>query len=99
MTAAGGLVGLVAAPLGGVVADRVKQKKTILQLAGIANALITLGIAALIFQGILAFEHLLFSSILQGLVMNAMMPARQAFTKDVVGLDRLTNAIALVLLA
>ena len=95
MTAAGGLVGLVAAPLGGVVADRVKQKKTILQLAGIANALITLGIAALIFQGILVFEHLLISSILQGLVMNAMMPARQAFTKDVVGLDRLTNAIAL----
>jgi len=95
MTAAGGLVGLVAAPLGGVVADRVKQKKTILQLAGIANALITLGIAVLIFQGILIFEHLLFSSILQGLVMNAMMPARQAFTKDVVGLDRLTNAIAL----
>jgi len=95
MTAAGGLVGLVAAPLGGVVADRVKQKKTILQLAGIANALITLGIAALIFQGILVFEHLLISSILQGLVMHAMMPARQAFTKDVVGLDRLTNAIAL----
>ena len=95
MTAAGGLVGLVAAPLGGVVADRVKQKKTILQLAGIANALITLGIAALIFQGILVFEHLLISSILQGVVMNAMMPARQAFTKDVVGLDRLTNAIAL----
>ena len=95
MTAAGGLVGLVAAPLGGVVADRVKQKKTILQLAGIANALITLGIAVLIFQGILVFEHLLVSSILQGLVMNAMMPARQAFTKDVVGLDRLTNAIAL----
>jgi MFS family permease len=95
MTAAGGLVGLVAAPLGGVVADRVKQKKTILQLAGIANAVITLGIAALIFQGILVFEHLLVSSILQGLVMNAMMPARQAFTKDVVGLDRLTNAIAL----
>ena len=95
MTAAGGLVGLVAAPLGGVVADRVKQKKTILQLAGIANALITLGIAILIFQGILVFEHLLVSSILQGLVMNAMMPARQAFTKDIVGLDRLTNAIAL----
>lgn len=95
MTAAGGLVGLVAAPLGGVVADRVKQKKTILQLAGIANALITVGIAVLIFQGILVFEHLLVSSILQGLVMNAMMPARQAFTKDIVGLDRLTNAIAL----
>jgi len=95
MTAAGGLVGLFAAPIGGVVADRVKQKKVVLQISGFANALITLGIAWLIFEGRLQFEHLLISSILQGLVMNAMMPARQAFTKDVVGLDRLTNAIAL----
>ncbi len=95
MTAAGGLVGLVAAPLGGVVADRVKQKKVILQMSGIANAMITLGIAVLIYQDKLVFEHLLISSVLQGLVMNAMMPARQAFTKDIVGLDRLTNAIAL----
>jgi MFS family permease len=95
MTAAGGLVGLIAAPLGGVVADRVKQKKVILQVSGVANALITFWIAALIYQGDLAFIHLLASSVLQGLVMNAMMPARQAFTKDIVGLDRLTNAIAL----
>ena len=28
MTAAGGIVGLVAAPLGGVVADRIRQKNT-----------------------------------------------------------------------
>ena len=95
MTAAGGLVGLIAAPLGGVVADRVRQKKVILQVSGVANAMITLGIAILIYQGKLVFEHLLISSVLQGLVMNAMMPARQAFTKDIVGLDRLTNAIAL----
>ena len=95
MTAAGGLVGLIAAPLGGVVADRVKQKKVVLQISGIANALITGWIGTLIYLGELAFVHLLISSILQGLVMNAMMPARQAFTKDIVGLDRLTNAIAL----
>jgi MFS family permease len=95
MTAAGGLVGLVAAPLGGVIADRVKQKKFVLQISGIANALITLAIAVLISMGKLEFIHLLGSSILQGIVMNAMMPARQAFTKDIVGLDKLTNAIAL----
>ena len=95
MTAAGGLVGLVAAPLGGVIADRVKQKKFVLQISGIANALITLAVAVLISMGKLEFIHLLGSSILQGIVMNAMMPARQAFTKDIVGLDKLTNAIAL----
>lgn len=95
MTAAGGVVGLVAAPLGGVVADRVRQKKHVIQLAGAANALITLGIALLIMVGRLRFEHLLVASVLQGIVMNAMMPARQALTKDVVGVERLTNAIAL----
>ena len=95
MTAAGGLVGLFAAPLGGVVADRVRQKKVVLQISGVANALITFWIAALIYRGELVFGHLLVSSILQGLVMNAMMPARQAFTKDIVGLNRLTNAIGL----
>jgi len=95
MTAAGGVVGLFAAPLGGVVADRVRQKKHVLQIAGTANALLTLAVAVLIGAGELRFEHLLLASILQGLVMNAMMPSRQALTKDVVGLDRLTNAIAL----
>ncbi len=95
MMAAGGIVGLVAAPLGGVVADRVIQKKRVIQIAGICNALITLGIAWLIADGQLVFKHLLIASVLQGIVMNAMMPSRQALTKDVVGLDLLTNAIAL----
>ena len=58
MTAAGGLVGLIAAPLGGVVADRVKQKKVILQVSGVANALITFWIAALIYQGDLEFAFM-----------------------------------------
>ncbi|MDA0977396.1 MAG: MFS transporter [Proteobacteria bacterium] len=95
MTAAGGLVGLLAAPLGGVVADRVRQKTHVIQAAGICNMLVTLWIAWLIAEGSLLFEHLLAASVLQGLVMNAMMPSRQALTKDVVGLDLLTNAIAL----
>lgn len=95
MMAAGGLVGLIAAPLGGVIADRVVQKKRVIQIAGLCNACITIGVAWLIASGSLVFTHLLIASILQGIVMNAMMPARQALTKDVVGLDLLTNAIAL----
>ena len=95
MTAAGGLVGLIAAPLGGVVADRVRQKKHVIQISGLCSTLITFSIAALIAEGQLTFVHLLLASIAQGVVMNAMMPSRQALTKDVVGLDRLTNAIAL----
>ena len=95
MTAAGGLAGLIAAPLGGVVADRVRQKKHVLQISGLGNMLITFTIALLINEGCLTFTHLLLASIAQGIVMNGMMPARQALTRDLVGLDRLTNAIAL----
>jgi len=95
MSAAGGIVGLVAAPLGGVIADRARQKKHVIQISGLCNMLITLWVAWLIADGALAFEHLLIASVLQGIVMNAMMPSRQALTKDVVGLDLLTNAIAL----
>ena len=95
MTAAGGIVGLLAAPLGGVVADRVRQKKHVLQLSGIANGIITFAIAYCIVTGSLVFEHLLLASILQGITFNGMFPSKQALTKDVVGLDLLTNAIGL----
>ena len=95
MTAAGGVVGLFAAPLGGVVADRLKQKKTIIQYAQSFNALLALWIGYLIAVGALRFEHLLAVSILQGVSMSGMMPARQALTTDIVGLEKLTNAVAL----
>lgn len=95
MTAAGGLVGLVAAPIGGVVADRVIQKRTIIQFCQFGNAIIACSVGLFIMLGRLEFMHLLVASVFQGLMMNVMMPARQALTKDVVGLDRLTNAIAL----
>ncbi|MDA0787847.1 MAG: MFS transporter [Proteobacteria bacterium] len=95
MTAAGGIVGLIAAPLGGVIADRVPQKKTVLQAAGVANGIVTVVIAVLITRQMLQFEHLLAASVLQGFIMNGMMPSRQALTRDVVGLDLLTNAIGL----
>jgi MFS family permease len=95
MTAAGGVVGLVAAPLGGVVADRARQKKTIIQICQSFNAIIAFSVGILISLGVLEFSHLIIASILQGFSMSTMMPARQAMTKDVVGIRRLTNAIAL----
>lgn len=95
MSAAGGTVGLVLAPLGGVVADRVRQKKHVVQFCQGVNACITLTIAILISMGVLSFGHLLIASIVQGMSMNAMMPSRQALTAEIVGLERLTNAIAL----
>tara|TARA_B100002003_G_scaffold249743_1_gene286915 strand:- start:29734 stop:31047 length:1314 start_codon:yes stop_codon:yes gene_type:complete len=95
MSAAGGAVGLVLAPLGGVVADRVRQKKHVVQFCQGVNASITLTIAVLIALGVLNFGHLLIASIVQGMSMNAMMPSRQALTAEIVGLERLTNAIAL----
>lgn len=95
MTAAGGIVGLLAAPIGGVVADRIRQKKHLIQFAQMGNASIACVVGVLIARGELEFIHLLIASVFQGLMMNVMMPARQALTKDVVGLDRLTNAIAL----
>ena len=95
MSAAGGIVGLVLAPLGGVVADRVRQKKHVVQLCQGINACITMTIAILIAMGVLSFTHLLIASIVQGMSMNVMMPARQALTAEVVSMERLTNAIAL----
>ncbi len=95
MTAAGGVVGLFCAPLGGVLADRVRQKKHVLQLGSSANACVTLGMAYFIIVDALSFYHLLTAAVLQGIIMNIMMPSRQALTKDVVGLDLLTNAIGL----
>lgn len=95
MSAAGGVVGLVMAPYGGVLADRVRQKKHIVQICQALNAAITLAIGVLIAMNMLTFEHLLYSSIAQGIVQSAMMPARQAMTFDVVGPQLMTNAIAL----
>lgn len=95
IAAAGGLCGALSAPIGGVVADRVRQKKHIIQVGQSFNAMIALSIGILIHLHLLQFVHLLVASVLQGLTQNAMNPARQALTKDVVGMDRLTNAIAL----
>jgi MFS family permease len=79
---------------GGVLADRM-GKKTILVAGQSASALVALGIAVSITVGTISWVHLFVASLLQGLVMSLMMPARQAFIHELVGGETLMNAIAL----
>lgn len=88
--------GVLLSPVGGMLADRA-PKKTIIQLAQGFNA-INAAILALIASGAigveLAFWHLFLSSFLQGGVNSIMMPSRQSIISDLVGPQRLMNAIA-----
>lgn len=79
---------------GGVLADSM-GKKTILIVGQFASALVALGIAVSITVGTISWVHLFVASLLQGLVMSLMMPARQAFIHELVGGKTLMNAIAL----
>ena len=99
--AALGLVGLFGAvPMltlsmfGGVLADRM-PKKTVLQIGQFASLLNAAVMALLVFSDLMAMQWLYVSALAQGSVMALMMPARQAMLPDVVGLDRLMNAISL----
>jgi MFS family permease len=99
--AALGLVGLANAmpmlflsPFGGVMADRL-PKRTVMILGQTMNFVIAVIVAALLFAGLLAFEHLVLSAVAQGIVMALMMPSRQAMIPDLVGHLRMMNAISL----
>jgi MFS family permease len=85
---------------GGAIADRV-QKKNILSVGLLGSAMVSLGIAAALTLGYLGPEHpdswwlLVASAALQGIVMGFMMPARAAIVPEIVGPERLMNAISL----
>lgn len=91
---AGALPMLVLSVFGGVVADRL-PRKTVMQAgqaASLANAAV---LAALSFAGLMRIEWLLVSAVAQGAVMALMMPSRQAMIPDIVGMDRMMNAVSL----
>ena len=79
---------------GGVVADRM-DKKRVIQAAQVVSMGVALFVAASITTGTITWMHLLAASAMQGSVMPLVMPARQAITPQLVGMERLTNAIAL----
>ena len=83
---------LLLSPFGGVIADRT-SKRLVLQMGQSFSIVIAVVMAALLFAGILEFWHLFAASVAQGLMMALVMPSRQAFLPEVVGLKRLMNAI------
>jgi MFS family permease len=96
-----GVIGIASAvpmlflsPFGGVLADRM-PRRTVLQLGQAFGLVISLAVAALIFAGRLTFEALFVASIGQGIMMALVMPSRQAYLPEVVGMRRLMNAIPL----
>lgn len=86
---------LFLSPVGGLLADRY-PKRTLLMGALFCQGLIALGIALLTAAELITWVHLLIAAALHGCVMAMTMPARQALIIELVGRERLTNAVALV---
>ena len=95
MSLINGLTGLLLALVGGVVADLVKQRKHVVQIGQGLSGLNALVLALLVFADLLRVEHVLIAAALHGGSNNLTMPSRQALTPDVVGPERLMNAMGL----
>jgi MFS family permease len=91
---AAGLPSWIFMPYGGVVADRVRRR-TLLIMTQSAMMVLAFGLAVLTFSGLVRAWHLVLMAFLLGVVNAFDAPARHAFVPDMVGLDDLTNAIAL----
>jgi MFS family permease len=91
---AGGLPMLLLSMFGGVLADRL-PKRTVLQGGQALSLLNAVIMAALVFADQMTVTWLLLGAFAQGVVMALMMPARQAMIPDIVGMERLMNAVAL----
>ena len=89
-----GISGVVFMLFGGVVADRL-PKKYVMQAGQTFSMLTALAIGLLLLFDMLRVEHLLVTSFLNGAAFSLMMPARQAWLPELVGMDRLMNAVAL----
>ncbi len=79
---------------GGMLADRV-PRRLVLQVGQTFQALLAGLVAALLFLGVLRYEHLIAIVFFQGAGMSLMMPARQAMIHEIAGEERLMNAISL----
>ncbi|MPZ98969.1 MAG: MFS transporter [Dehalococcoidia bacterium] len=85
---------LLAAPFGGVVADRV-NKRTLLIVTQSAAAIASVVTAVLIITELIEFWHLIVISLITALVFSFNMPARQALVPLLVPQHKLMNAISL----
>ena len=81
--------------VGGAVADRVERKRLIL-MAQVLSTLLALFVAIAITSGFLRWQHLVVVAMVQGVAWSFNAPARQAFLPQLVGREKLGNAIALI---
>lgn len=79
---------------GGALADRF-ERKLIIQVGQAGSAVISLVVGLLIISGFVTWQYLFLASIVQGALFSFMMPARQAIIPQLVGKDKLSNAMAL----
>ena len=79
---------------GGAIADRFERKR-IIQAGQVAASLIALFIAVSASTDTVTWFHLLGASMFQGALFSFVMPARQALIPQLVGQERITNAMAL----
>lgn len=86
---------LVLSPIGGVVADRM-DKRSLLLLTQASATLVNLVNTVLIATGVIEYWHLLILSTLSGGIFAFNMPGRQAMVPELVGKERLMNAISLM---
>lgn len=88
-------VPLLTVPLfGGALADKI-DRKLLIQGAQLTAALLALALGLLIDADLISWQHLMISSMVQGALFSFMMPARQAIIPQLVGQNRLSNAMAL----
>lgn len=94
VTLAFGAVSLVLTPIGGVIADRVaKRAVMIVSTLLLAGSSAWLGVTEL--MGTTAFWMLLVVSAIQALAFALLVPARMAFSVELVGTALIPNAVAL----
>ena len=94
VTAAMAVPVLALAPFGGALADR-SEKKKIIQVGQVVSLILVLVIAVSITTDTITWQHLLAASLIHGALITLIGPARQAIIPQLVGRDRLMNAIAL----
>lgn len=85
---------LVVSLFGGVLGDRM-ERRTLIQISQGMNAVGAGVIAVVIIAGTIEWWHLFAVSVMQGAMFALQMPARQAAIPQLVGKERVGNAVAL----
>lgn len=98
VTLAFGAVSLVMTPIGGVLADRV-PKRTILFFSTLLLSVTSLGLALTELWNVTEFWMLVLVSAMQAVAFSTLVPARMAFTVEIVGPKLIPNAVALAQLS